>query len=192
MEPRDFGQDLPVLLDCLKSCLVVIDVQDCFLAKLPGEERGALVARIAWLVRVARALEIPVLATAEDIATQGGLVGELADLPARDKQVFGLYDQPDLRAAIDATGRRDFVLTGLETDVCIAHSAIGLLGGGYRVAVPADAVGAPAQDHMYGIQRMSAAGAIISTVKGIYYEWVRDVPTTLRIKQAVGPAPIDL
>ena len=180
------------MLERVDSCLIVIDVQDCFLASFLTEARSTLVARIAWLVRVARALEIPVIATAEDIATQGGLVGELADLSARDKQVFGLDDQADLRAAIEATGRRDFVLTGLETDVCIAHSAIGLLGGGYRVAVPADAVGAPAVDHMYGIQRMSAAGAIISTVKGIYYEWVRDVPTTLRIKQAVGPAPIDL
>ena len=192
MGARDFGQDLGVLVDRLNSCLVVIDVQDCFLRKVPPEDRSALVARIAWLVRVARVLEIPVIATAEDIATQGGLVPELGELRALDKQVFGLYDQPDLRAVIDATGRRDFVLTGLETDVCIAHSAIGLITGGYRVAIPADAVGAPAHDHMYGIQRMSAAGAIISTVKGIYYEWVRDVPTTLRVKQAAGPAPIDL
>src|SRR3954463_9390059 len=130
------------------SCLAVIDVQQYFLAKLPFDQRAPLAARIAWLMRVARALAIPIIATAEDIAGDGPLVPELAALlPAGqavfDKMVFGLYDQADIRAAVGLSGRTEFILVGLETDVCIAHSALGLSAAGYRVAVLEDGCASP-------------------------------------------------
>ena len=84
-------------------------------------------------MRVARALDIPIIATAEDIANDGPLVDELLDeLPpgttVHDKMVFGLAGQPSIVDDVTRTGRDQFVLVGMETDVCIAHSAIGLLG----------------------------------------------------------------
>src|SRR5262245_259041 len=83
------------LFDRSRSCLIVIDVQQFFLDKLPVEQRVPLVARIAWLVRVARALDIPIVATAEDIQRDGPLVEavgrELPDtVSVHDKLVFGL------------------------------------------------------------------------------------------------------
>jgi hypothetical protein len=65
----------------------------------------------------------------------------------------------------------------METDVCVAHSAIGLMDLGYRVAVIDDATASPPPHHDYGIARVRAAGAVITSVKGIYYEWVRDLAT---------------
>src|SRR5689334_850276 len=114
-----------------RSCLLVIDVQQHFLDKLPAGAVAPLVTRIAWLMRVAAALQMPIIATAEDIPANGTLVpAVLAELPhggtVFDKMIFGLADQPDLRAAVAATGRSELVLVGLETDVCIAHSALGL------------------------------------------------------------------
>ena len=183
------------LLDRSQSCLVVIDVQQYFLDKLPLDWREPLVARIAWLMRVARILDIPIIATAEDIAQDGPLVPALmAELPAGaqvfDKKVFGLHDQPDIRVAVTATGKRDFVLVGLETDVCIAHSALGLQGAGYRVAVIDDATASPPPHHEFGLARMEAAGIIRTSVKGVYYEWVRDLETHARVKaQLNAPLP---
>ncbi len=93
------SSDVPasVLLDRKRCCLAVIDVQGFFLDKLPLDQRQPLVARIAWLMRVATALEIPIMATAEDIARDGPLVPELAaqmppGMSIFDKMVFGLYD----------------------------------------------------------------------------------------------------
>jgi len=174
-----------------KSCLVVIDVQQYFLAKLPLDQRAPLVARIAWLMRVARALEIPIIATAEDIADDGPLVPELAALLPEgqavfDKLVFGLHDQADIRAAVAGCGRTEFVLVGLETDVCIAHSALGLAAAGYRVAVLEDACGSPPPHHEAGLRRMRAAGVLITTLKGMHYEWVRDLATLAKLKAAIG------
>jgi nicotinamidase-related amidase len=179
------------LFDRDASCLVVIDVQQYFLDKLPAEQRAPLVARIAWLIRVAKALDIPIIATAEDIANDGPLVSAIADelqagTTVHDKMVFGLAGQQSILDDLQRTGRDEFVLVGLETDVCIAHSAVGLLGLGRRVAVIDDATASPPPHHDDGIARIRAAGAVITSVKGIYYEWVRDVATTHRIRAALG------
>lgn len=186
------------LLERDQSCLVVIDVQQYFLAKLPLHERGPLVERIAWIIRVARLLDIPVIATAEDIARDGPMVPELAgELPAGteiyDKMVFGLMGQADIAAAIAATGRLQCVLVGMETDVCIAHSAIGLMEAGYRVAVISDATATPPPHHEAGLQRMAQAGVTITNTKGLYYEWVRDLATDGRVRPQINrPLPAGL
>jgi len=179
------------LFDRDRSCLVVIDVQQFFLDKLPEGQREPLVARIAWLARVAKALAIPIVATAEDIARDGPLVDAVArELPesvrVQDKVVFGLAGQQPILDTVVATGRDEFVLVGLETDVCIAHSAIGLLHHGYRVAVIDDATASPPPHHDYGIGRVRAAGATITSVKGIYYEWVRDLATMRVVRAQLG------
>jgi nicotinamidase-related amidase len=183
------------LLERDRSCLVVIDVQPYFLAKLPLDQREPLAQRIAWMVRLAALLDIPVVATAEDLTQVGPLAEPVAQALPRsaavhDKRVFGLADQSDILAAIEATGRRDLVLVGLETDVCVAHSALGLLDRGFRVAVAEDATGTPPPHQQAGIARMAAAGAIVTTVKGVYYEWVRDLPTNAALRrQLQSPLP---
>jgi nicotinamidase-related amidase len=183
------------LFDRNKSCLLVIDVQQYFLEKLPSDLRQPLVARIAWLMRVARLHDIPIVATAENMTQIGPLVDELMnELPAgatvHDKMVFGLCGQASILDAIKGQGRSEFILAGLETDVCVAHSAIGLLNQGFRVAVIEDATASPPPHHDHGIKRLSAAGAIVTSVKGIYYEWMRDVATDNCARQQMNfPLP---
>ncbi len=140
-------------------------------------------ARIAWLMRVANALEIPILATAEDIQHDGPLVPELEKLlPA------GTLDQADIRMAVKALGRDQFVLAGLESDVCISHSAFGLRDAGYQVAIAADACASPPPHHDLAMARLANAGMTVTTVKGVYYEWLRDLATLATVKAAIGKA----
>ena len=183
------------LFDRSRSCLVVIDVQQYFLDKLPLDGRAPLVARIAWIIKLARVLDIPIIATAEDIAKDGPLVPEIMGaLPAgtavHDKMVFGLCGQASILEDIKRSGRSEFVLVGLETDVCVAHSAIGLMERDFRVAVVEDAAASPPPHHDSGIRRLSAAGAVITTVKGIYYEWARDLATVNHTRPQINlPLP---
>jgi nicotinamidase-related amidase len=179
------------LLERGHCCLAVIDVQDFFLAKLPEDQRAPLVARIAWLMRVALALKIPLLATGEDMSRIGRVVPEIESLlpagtPAHDKMVFDLMGQADIRAAVAAIGRDQFVLTGLESDVCVTHSAFGLMAAGYEVAVALDACASPPPHHGIGIERLREAGVTITTVKAVYYDWLRDVPTLARVRAQMG------
>ncbi len=187
------------LMERERSCLIVIDVQQHFLDKLPLGWRAPLVERIAWLMRAARVLDIPVIATAEDMERVGPLVPELARClppdapPVFDKAVFGLWGQQDIRGAVEASGRDRFVLAGLETDVCVAQSALGLRAAGYRVAVVADACGSPPPNHEHGLRRLAGTGTVLTTVKGVFYEWARDVETASRMRAELGiPAPSGL
>ena len=181
------------LLDRARCCLAAIDVQQFFLDKLPLDQRHPLVARIVWLMGVAIALEIPLLVTGEDIPRHGPVVPEIGGLlpagsPAHNKMVFGLHDQADIRTAVEASGRDQFVLTGLETDVCVTHSALGLLAAGYEVAVALDACASPPPHHDIAIARLRTAGVTITTVKGIYYDWVRDLAPLAAVKARIGGA----
>jgi hypothetical protein len=145
-------------------------------------------------MRVAQVLEIPILATAEDIARDGPLVPALSALLPRgqsalDKRVFGLHDQANIAEATRALGRGTTVLVGLETDVCIAHSALSLAAAGYHVAVIEDACNSPAPNHAAGLRRLRDGGVIVTNTKGIFYEWVRDLAVHAKVLGAIGREP---
>jgi len=176
------------------SVLVVVDAQPGFAggSAATAGDRGTVVARIAWLAGVAAALGVPAVVTEEDPAHNGATDPRILDaLPAGTpaafvKPVFGLAAVPAILAAIGHTGRRTVVITGFETDVCVAQSALGLLDEGYRVAVVVDATGSPGPMHRHGVRRMRDAGAIAVHAKGLYYEWVRTLEAA-RAFQAAYP-----
>ncbi len=166
------------LTDRDDSILVVVDVQRSFVDKLNEEVAGPLLNRIRWTIEMAVRLKIPVVVTAEDIESVGTTIPFIAKvLPEgtteHDKMTFGLCGDPVILGEVESTGRRTAVLVGFETDVCVMQSALGLLQHGFRVVVLADATGSPGECHQAGISRMRDAGAVISTVKGTFYEWVR-------------------
>jgi nicotinamidase-related amidase len=168
------------LIDVDDSILVVIDFQDSFLKKYSEDERNLLKTRIGWVVDVAVRLRVPVVAMAEEIPEMGSVSPSVvqkfpADTPIFNKMTFGLAADEKIMAAINTTGRKTAILIGLETDVCVAHSALGLQQEGYQVAVVADATAAPGKAHEYGLERMKQAGVVISNVKSLFYEWIRTV-----------------
>jgi len=167
------------LIDADDSVLIVIDVQDRFLEKLKPEEKAGLLKHICWLVEVAKWRNVPLVVTAEeyDVLPLPEQLSKVlpADTPVFNKLVFGLADQEDILQAVEQTGRKTAVLIGLETDVCVTHSALGLLDRGYRVVVVADATDTPAPNQEIGLQRMQNAGVILVNTKGLFYEWLRTV-----------------
>lgn len=165
--------------DCV---LIVVDVQDHFLTKLQPQKAEQLVNRVGWLMEIAKVLNIPIIATAEEEKRFGELTAVLAEkLPqgtkVLDKTVYCLADQPDILDEFRKTERKTAVLVGLETDVCIAQSAIGLMQNGFQVVVLADVTGSPGNEHVLGLERVRGAGALVMNLKGLYYEWIRTVST---------------
>jgi len=188
------------LLERSDSVLAIIDAQPGFYggAPLVGGDRERLtllIERCAWLAGVAAALGVPVVVTEEDPARNGPTGAAIvARLPGGThpftKPAFSLADVPEILAAVEATGRRTVVLAGLETDVCVAQSALGLLDRGFRVAAVADALFAPGAMHEHGLARMRAAGVELVHAKGVYYEWVRTLADA-RAFEASHPALAD-
>jgi nicotinamidase-related amidase len=184
------------LLDADDSVLCVIDVQAGFADKLDeGDGREPLLQRVVWVAALADALGVPVVVTEEEADRNGPTLPEVVErLPDRTrrhaKPAFGLADVPEIMDAVEATGRRTAVLVGMETDVCVAHSALGLLDRGYRVVVVRDAVLAPRDAHDDGIERMRAAGVTLIGAKGLFYEWVRTVDAAWKIGDAISSVPV--
>src|SRR5689334_21852618 len=133
--------------DCL---VVVIDAQPGF---APDEAARTALDRAAWLVELARRLEVPVVATEEEPERNGRTDPRLA-ADALLKPTFGLAGTPEILAAIRATGRSTAVLVGFETDVCVYQSAVGLLDAGFGVLVVEDATSSPGEMHARGLQRL--------------------------------------
>jgi nicotinamidase-related amidase len=186
------------LIDDVDSVLVVIDTQPGFLRKLEEEHARRVEDRIRWLVRVARHLGVPVVVTEEEPDRNGptseAVRAALAEGQVRHaKPSFGLAAVPEIVADLERSGRRTAVLCGLETDVCVAQSALGLLDAGWRVVVVWDAVASPGEAHLQGIARAREAGADLVGTKGLAYEWLRTVDRARELDASLdGDEPTDI
>jgi nicotinamidase-related amidase len=171
-------------LDTADCVLVVVDAQPGFYgASRLDVDRGLFASaleRAAWVVGLAVALHVPVVITEEDAATNGPTFDALraaapVDTPVLAKQVFGADANPDIDDAVRRHRRPAVVLVGLETDVCVAHSAIGWRGAGMRTVVVADAVYSAGAGHANGLARLRAEGVELLSAKELYDEWLRDL-----------------
>jgi nicotinamidase-related amidase len=177
------------LLEVSDSMLIVIDIQPTFVKKESENEHNPLLQRMCWVIKVANWLGVPLIVTAEDLPRTGNVSSEVAEILPSDtkiynKMTFGLADQPEILEAVRQTQRKTAVIIGYETDVCVAHSALGLMDLGYRVVVVADATGSPGSAHQIGLERIRGAGGIILSAKSLYYEWVRTVTKALAFEDS--------
>jgi nicotinamidase-related amidase len=153
--------------------LLVIDVQDKLVPKILGAP--ALIRNIAFLIDAARVLEMPVQATEQYPRGLGPTVPELLSrLPERpDKVAFSSCAVPSVVETFHREARPKIVLAGIEAHVCVLHTAFDLLTHGFRVYVPADAVGSRyAIDHEFALRRLEQAGAILTTTETCVFEWI--------------------
>jgi nicotinamidase-related amidase len=155
------------------TALLVIDVQDKLLPLIP--DAPALVRNIAFLIDGARLLEMPVQATEQYPRGLGATVAELARrLPERpDKVAFSSCAVPAVVEQFHRGARPKVVLAGIETHVCVQHTALDLLALDFRVYIPVDAVSARGRlDHEVALRRLEQAGAILTTSEACVFEWI--------------------
>ncbi len=150
------------------SLLLVVDVQEKFLAPIWEAER--VLARCDFLCQVAKALSVPILATEQYPERMGGthpqLAGYVGD-PKR-KMMFSAIE------AVQAQPRKQVVIVGIETHICVSLTTHGLLAAGYEVVVCPDAVSARTQDrHKLGMERIRDAGAAPAHTEAVAYEWCK-------------------
>jgi nicotinamidase-related amidase len=158
------------------SVLVVVDVQDKLLAKIPTAE--PLVRSIGFLLDAANLFGVPTRATEQYPKGLGPTTAELAkrlptDLPA--KTAFSCGGAPGFLADLRTLTRPTVVLTGMETHVCVSQTALDLLDAGFAVFLPVDAIASRfAVDHETGLRRLERAGAIPTTAEAVAFEWAGD------------------
>lgn len=185
----------PTLVDRDRFALVVIDVQEKLAAAMGDRDR--VVENTAKLARTAALVGAPILVTRQYPQGLGDTIPELAvvlDEVAKsgapvtlvDKVAFCCQREPAFADALKATGRRQVVLAGMETHVCVAQTALALAGEGYAVQVPADAVCSRIEaSHVATLDRLRATEVVVTTTESVMYEAV-GVAGTDEFKRLLG------
>lgn len=174
-----FRNGLASLLRPEDSVLVLIDHQPFQLTNLNSHEPQMVVNNAAGLAKAAKAFGIPTILTSV-LAERGGLIfPQITDVfPGQeviDRTLINTWEDPKVVDAVKATGRKQLVIAGLWTEVCVAMPVIQALGEGWDVTVITDASGGVSVEaHQVAIQRMIAAGANMMTWLAVMAEWQRD------------------
>lgn len=170
---------LDALLRPEDSVLVLIDHQPYQLANLNSHDPQLAVSNAAGLAKAAKAFGVPTILTSV-LAARGGLIfpqitDVFPDQEVIDRTLINTWQDPKVVDAVKATGRKQLIMAGLWTEVCVAMPAIQAIGEGWDVTVITDASGGTSVEaHQVAIQRMIAAGANVMTWLALAAEWQRD------------------
>lgn len=170
---------LTALLRPEDSVLVLIDHQPYQLANLNSHDPQMAVNNATGLAKAAKAFGVPTILTSV-LAERGGLIfSQITDVfpdqAVIDRTLINTWQDPKVVDVVRATGRKQLIMAGLWTEVCVAMPAIQALGEGWDVTVITDASGGTSVEaHEVAIQRMSAAGANMMTWLALAAEWQRD------------------
>lgn len=182
-----FRNGLDSLLRPEDSVLVLIDHQPYQLANLNSHDPHMVVNNTTALAKAAKVFGVPTILTSV-IADRGGVIfPQVTDVfPGQeviDRTFINTWEDRKVVDVVKATGRKQLIMAGLWTEICVAMPAIQALGEGWDVTVVTDASGGTSVEaHAVAIQRMIGAGANMMTWLAVAAEWQRD---WARVKTAV-------
>jgi len=159
-------------LDRTTACVLVVDVQEKL---IPVMWNFAPVEKYCRaLILAARELGLPVLATEQYPKGLGGTLASIREaLPAPPlvKMHFSCGADPAFAQALAATGRKQVLVVGIESHVCVYQTARDLVERGYEVHVCADAVTSRLEEHRrVALQQMRDLGAVVTSAETAIFD----------------------
>ena len=157
-----------------ECALAVIDIQEKLLPPIFEKER--LVRNAQLLVRLAEILSLPIIVSTQYEKGLGKTIEEiralLPEVKAVDKLEFGCFGNGEYCSTVAGLANRNtLLLCGMESHICVMQTALGALNQGLNVHVAADAVSSRTElNWKIGLNRMQAAGAVISSTEMMIYE----------------------
>lgn len=180
---------------------LIIDVQEFFLSQIDKRLRSKLETNIKSFARLLGYFRAPMVATLErPVDQKGALPSEIAkhvsgNAKIFEKDFFDLTKEKKIADYIARLKKKQVIVAGCETDVCVLQSCLGLLGLGYDVYVVEELVFSSSRNVDAAIARMKAAGAVFLTYKSLYYELIEAVDGGRhgeKVLATFGPFPGDL
>ncbi len=164
------------------SCLLLIDVQEKLtpLVKNPDD----LVNNCKWLMNIASELDVPILLTEQYSKGLGKTVESLRCLVPGDIDVdkvhFSCYKDSVFLKSWGKLNKKQVIIAGIETHVCVLQTALDLLSAGVDVYVVVDAVSSRNPfDNQYALERMRAEGVRLVTREMVFFEWMEQAGTSV-------------
>lgn len=165
-------------LQARHCALAVVDIQEKLLPPIFQKER--MVRNSQLLIRLAKILDLPVLLSTQYSKGLGATIPEIASLLPEvaplEKNEFGCFNNDAYCARMKSLpgDRNTLLVCGMESHICVMQTALGALNSGYIVHVASDAVSSRTElNWQVGLERMRAAGAVISSTEMMIYELLR-------------------
>jgi nicotinamidase-related amidase len=168
------------------TALVLIDHQVGTVQLIKNIELDVVKRNTIALAKTAKILNMPVVLTSsQEENVQGALLPELQDIvpeafAARIKRagIVNAWTDPNFRTAIAATGRKNLIMAGVTTSVCLVFPAIAAVQAGYNVQAVMDASGSPSElAEEMSRRRMENAGVVLTATDTIMAELAQDWST---------------
>jgi nicotinamidase-related amidase len=182
-ETMDYAEIARRPLDPERCALIVIDIQEKLLPPIFEKER--LVRNAQLLIRLAGILKMPTLMSTQYSKGLGNTIPDIAsmlpDVEPLEKMAFSCFGSDVFCSALKRVpgNRNTVLLCGMESHICVAQTALAALREGYLVHVSADAVSSRTElNWKIGLDRMRAAGAVISSTEMMIYEALRSSGTS--------------
>ncbi len=169
-----------MLINADRSVLLLIDLQERL---YPAIHEGAeVLEHNLWLTRLAQRLAVPVICTEQYPQgigrTTAAIRAAVAAAPVVEKTTFSAADEPAFMERLRALDRGTVALVGIEAHICVYATAADLVARGFRVHVVSDATGSrAAANRAVGLARAAAAGAHVTCVESLLFEWTRRAGT---------------
>ena len=165
------------MLDKNESLLVIIDVQEKLVNAL---EKDTVVKKTAILAQAAKIMEIPTILTEQYPKGLGSTVSFVKNsvtenTPIIEKFAFSAVKEEEFIKLLKSYNKKQIVICGIETHVCVHQTVADLLTEGYEVYVAKDACASRNKyEFKQGIEIMQTNGAKISCVEIILFEWLEN------------------
>ena len=164
------------LLDENDSLLLIIDVQEKLVTAV---NKISVIDKTTKLVKAAGILGIPVIVSEQYPQGLGDTVKEVTEnLPVntyiQEKTSFSILNEQGFLDKLKSYGKKQIVLCGIETHICVYQTAIELANAGFEVTVVNDACASRNKyEFEQGISVMQSGGAKISCLEMILFEWLK-------------------
>ena len=163
-------------LDRSQALLLIVDVQERLGAAMRQPQFEQLLKNTRVLVESARTLGLPILITEQYPKGLGPTVPTVREvLPPEaapvSKLAFSCRAVPEVAEQLHVSGRKQVIVTGMETHVCVFQTVRDLLADGFQPFVVRDAVlSRTEENHQVGLDLMKEAGATISSAETVVFD----------------------
>jgi nicotinamidase-related amidase len=168
------------LLTPSECAMLFIDHQAGLAFAVESIDRQTLLNNTAALARTAVVFGVPIIAsTSATKVFSGSLMPAIQkvipDVQAIDRKSMNVWEDGAARAAVEATGRKRLLVSGLLTEACVSFTVLSALAEGYEVYVVGDACGGlTPTSHDLAHRRMESAGAHMTSWIQVVLELQRD------------------
>ena len=155
---------------------LIIDFQEKLMPVMAGAE--ALEARTNILIKGLKALDVPMVITQQYTKGIGMTIPSFFESAGTeeyfDKITFSCFDDDAIRTAIEASGRKNVIVCGIESHICVLQTVIDLKAAGHIPVLVADCISSRKEsDKQVALERARQEGAIVTTYESLLFELLK-------------------